>query len=306
MADLSVTLSGLDLRNPVIPASGCFGYGREFAALYDLNILGSICVKGTTLHPRDGNLNPRLAETPCGMLNAIGLQNPGIDRVIDTELPRLALSFHSPIILNISGFSAEEYALCCEKASQAPQVGLVELNISCPNVKGGGLAFGTDPRSAAAVTAAARKALPGKPLYVKLSPNVTDIVGMALACRDAGADGLSLINTLTGMRLDLKTRRPLLANGVGGLSGPAVLPVALRMVYEVYRATRMPLMGMGGVSCARDVVEMMLAGATAVQIGSENLRDPLACPRIIEDLPRVMESLGIDRLSDITGGAHAN
>ena len=304
MVDLSVDLCGLKLDNPVIPASGCFGYGKEFAEFYDINILGSFSFKGTTLHPRFGNPTPRIAETPAGMLNAVGLQNPGLDPVIAHELPDMQAYFRKPVIANVSGFSIEEYAETCRKLDEQPQVGLLEVNISCPNVHGGGMAFGTSPDAAAAVTKAV-KAVTKKPVFIKLSPNVTDIVSIAKACQDAGADGLSLINTLLGMRVDLKTRKPILANTMGGLSGPAVLPIALRMVYQVYKAVKIPLMGMGGVSTARDVIEMMLCGATAVQIGAANLVNPYACKEIIEQLPAEMEKLGISSLQEIIGGAHS-
>jgi dihydroorotate dehydrogenase (NAD+) catalytic subunit len=304
MVNLSVDLCGLHLDNPVIPASGCFGYGREFAEYYDINCLGSFSFKGTTLSPRFGNPTPRIAETPQGMLNAVGLQNPGVEHVIAHELPEMKNYFHKPVIANVSGFSIDEYVKTCEMLDEQEQVGLIEVNISCPNVHGGGMAFGTSADSAAAVTRAVKAAVK-KPVFIKLSPNVTDIASIAKACEDAGADGLSLINTLLGLRLDLRTRKPILANTMGGLSGPAVLPVALRMVYQVYKAVRIPIMGMGGVSCARDVIEMMLCGSTAVQIGAANLTDPLACKKIIEQLPAEMEKLGIASLKEIIGGAHA-
>jgi dihydroorotate dehydrogenase (NAD+) catalytic subunit len=300
MADTKVNLSGLVLDNPVIPASGTFGYGREFAEFYDINILGSFSFKGTTREPRFGNPTPRIAETPAGMLNSVGLQNPGVEAVIGEELPRLREIFHKPVIANVSGFSVEEYRECCQLLDKEDQVGLLEVNISCPNVRHGGMAFGTSPENAAAVTRAVKE-VTHKPVYIKLSPNVTDIVAVAKACEEAGADGLSLINTLLGMRIDLKTGRPILANVMGGLSGPAIFPVALRMVYQVAGAVSIPVMGMGGVSTARDVVEMMMAGATAVQVGAANLRDPFVCKKIIEDLPRVMEELGIQSLSSIIG-----
>ncbi len=303
MVNLSVDLCGLHLSNPVIPASGCFGYGKEFAEYYDINILGSFSFKGTTLHPRFGNPTPRIAETPAGMLNAVGLQNPGVDHVISHELPEMKAYFHKPVIANVSGFSLEEYVETCRRLDGEDQVGILEVNISCPNVHGGGMAFGTCPESAAAVTRAVRAATK-KPVFIKLSPNVTDIVSIAKACQDAGADGLSLINTLLGMRVDLKTKKPVLANTMGGLSGPALLPIALRMVYQVYKAVNIPLMGMGGVTTARDVIEMMLCGATAVQIGAANLVNPFACKEIIDQLPAEMEKLGISSLSDIIGGAH--
>jgi len=302
--NLSVNLCGLRLDNPVIPASGCFGYGKEFSEFYDIDMLGSFSFKGTTLSPRFGNPTPRIAETPNGMLNAVGLQNPGMEHVIAHELPEMKAYFHKPVIANVSGFSIEEYVKTCELLDAQEQVGLLEVNISCPNVHGGGMAFGTSAQSAAAVTKAV-KAVTKKPVFVKLSPNVTDIVSIAKACEDAGADGLSLINTLLGMRIDLKTRKPILANTMGGLSGPAVFPVALRMVYQVYRAVKIPLMGMGGVSSARDVIEMMLAGATAVQVGAANLVNPFACKEIIEQLPGEMEKLGISSLEEIIGMAGA-
>ena len=299
--DLSVKLSGLHLDNPVIPASGTFGFGWEFKDFYDINILGSFSFKGTTLEPRFGNDTPRIAECPEGMLNAVGLQNPGIEAVISQELPRLKTFFHKPVIANISGFSIEEYAKCCEMIDKEEQVGLIEVNVSCPNVRHGGMSFGTDPAMAAAVTKAV-KAVTTKPVYIKLSPNVTDIVSIAKACEEAGADGISLINTLLGMRIDIRTGKPILANVMGGFSGPAIFPVALRMVYQVARAVSVPVIGMGGVSTARDVLEMMMAGATAVQVGAANLRDPYACKEIIEQLPLEMERLGIEKLSDIIGG----
>lgn len=303
MVDTRVTLSGRTLDNPVIPASGTFGYGKEFATYYDINMLGTFSFKGTTLEPRLGNAQPRIAETPCGMLNAVGLQNPGAAHVIAHELPEMKAYFHKMVIANISGFSLDEYVEVARMMDAQAQVGLLEINISCPNVHGGGMAFGTNAQSAAAVTRAVKDAVK-KPVYVKLSPNVTDIADIARACRDAGADGLSLINTLLGMRISLKTRKPLLANGTGGLSGPAVFPVAVRMVYDAYKATGLPIMGMGGVQTASDVLEMMLAGATAVQVGAANLTNPYACKEIIEDLPREMEKHGITKLSDIIGGAH--
>ena len=302
--NLSVNLCGLRLDNPVIPASGCFGYGKEFSEFYDIDMLGSFSFKGTTLSPRFGNPTPRIAETPNGMLNAVGLQNPGVEHVIAHELPEMKAYFHKPVIANVSGFSIEEYVKTCQLLDAQEQVGILEVNVSCPNVHGGGMAFGTSAESAAAVTKAV-KAVTKKPVFVKLSPNVNDIVSIAKACEDAGADGLSLINTLLGMRIDLKTRRPILANTMGGLSGPAVFPVALRMVYQVYRAVKIPLMGMGGVSSARDVIEMMLAGATAVQVGAANLVNPFACKEIIEQLPGEMEKLGISSLEEIIGMAGA-
>ncbi len=304
MVDLSVSLCGVALRNPVVPASGTFGFGREFAPLFDLDVLGSISTKGTTREPRFGNPLPRIAETPSGMLNAVGLQNPGIDAVLADELPWLADHFHGPVIANVGGFSLEEYADNARRLAEAPNVGVLEINISCPNLHCGGRNFGSTPEGAAAVTAAVRKAT-GKPVFMKLSPNVSDIGAVARACADAGADGLCLINTLLGMRIDPRTRRPLLANRTGGLSGPAVFPVAVRMVYEAYAATRLPILGCGGVSTAEDVCEMMLAGAAAVEVGAANLRDPFACPKIIADLPAVCERMGVSRIADLTGQAHA-
>ena len=303
MVDLRVDLSGIGLDNPVIPASGTFGYGQEFAALYDINCLGTFSFKGTTQAPRFGNPTPRIAETPSGMLNAVGLQNPGVEQVIAQELPRLRRVFHKPVMANVSGFSVEEYAETCALLDKEDQVGWLEVNISCPNVHGGGMSFGADPSAAAEVTRAV-KAVTTKPVYMKLSPNVTDIAAIAKACEDAGADGVSLINTLLAMRIDLKRRKPLLANRTGGLSGPAVFPVAVRMVYQVYEAVSIPIIGMGGVSSAEDVIELMLAGASAVEVGAANLTDPFAARDIIEDLPRVMEQYGIDTLSEIIGGAH--
>lgn len=302
MADTSVTLSGLALSNPVIPASGTFGYGAEFAELYDLNLLGSIAVKGTTLNARPGNPLPRIAECPSGMLNSVGLQNPGLESVCSRELPNLAEIFHKPVLANISGFSVEEYVKCARAVSAQQNVGILEVNVSCPNVSGG-VSFGTNPRAAAQVTAAV-KAVTSKPVYVKLSPNVADIAEIAKACEQAGADGLSLINSVYGMRIDLRTRKPILARKSGGLSGPAVFPIAVRMVYEVYEAVGIPIIGIGGISSAEDVLEMMLAGASAVEIGAANLRDPFACPKIIQALPGVMERYGVRRLRDATGGAH--
>ncbi len=298
MGRLSVNLCGIELDNPIIPASGTFGYGYEFAELYDINVLGSFSCKGTTLQPRFGNKTPRIAEAPSGMLNSVGLQNPGVDAVISEELPKLAECFRKPMIANVSGFSIEEYAAVCEKLGKEPQVGWLEVNISCPNVHGGGMSFGTDPEMAAAVTKAV-KAVTNKPVIMKLSPNVTDITAVARACEDAGADGLSLINTLMAMRIDLRTRKPLLANVTGGLSGPAVFPVALRMVWQVTHAVSIPVIGMGGISCAEDVLEMMMAGAAAVEIGAANLTDPFVCPKIIAELPAVMDRYGINELRDL-------
>lgn len=303
MVSTKVSLCGIPLDNPVIPASGTFGFGYEFAELYDINCLGTFSFKGTTAEPRFGNPTPRIAETPSGMLNAVGLQNPGMDAVIASELPRLAKCFHKPVMANVSGFSEEEYVRVCEKFDEVETVGWIEVNISCPNVHGGGMSFGTSPEAAGNITAAVRR-VTKKPLIIKLSPNVTDIVSIAQACEAAGADGISLINTLMGMRIDLRRRRPLLANGTGGLSGPAVFPVALRMVYQVYEAVEIPVIGMGGVSSAQDVVEMMLAGATAVEVGAANLVNPYACRDIIADLPRVMEAYQIENLSDVIGAAH--
>lgn len=303
MVNTNVTLSGLTLDNPVIPASGTFGFGYEFAELYDINILGSLSFKGTTLESRFGNPPPRIAECTGGLINSVGLQNPGIDKVISQELPKLRTCFTKPFIANISGFSIEEYTTCCARIDKEEGVGIIEVNVSCPNVHNGGMAFGTSPESAAAVTRAV-KAVTTKPVYIKLSPNVTDIAEIAKACEEAGADGISLINTLLGMRIDLKTRKPVVANRMGGFSGSAIFPVALRMVYQVYEAVKIPIIGMGGVSNARDVLEMMLAGATAVQVGAANLVNPFACKTIIEDLPREMEALGIQDLTTIIGGAH--
>ena len=303
MVNTSVTLCGLPLDNPVIPASGTFGYGYEFAELYDINCLGTFSFKGTTASPRPGNAQPRIAEAPGGMLNAVGLQNPGVDAVIAHELPRLARVFHKPVMANVSGFSIDEYVSVCRKLDACEQVGWLEVNISCPNVHGGGMSFGTDPKAAAAVTAAVKAAVK-KPVIVKLSPNVTSIADIARACEDAGADAVSLINTLMGMRLDLRTRRPLLANGTGGMSGPAIFPLAVRMVWQVYEAVSIPIIGMGGVSSAEDVLELMLAGATAVEVGAANLTQPFACRDIIRDLPRAMAAYGIHDLTEIIGGAH--
>lgn len=303
MVDTRVNLSGMELTNPVIPASGTFGFGYEFAELYDINILGTFSFKGTTKEPRFGNPTPRIAECTSGMINSVGLQNPGIDKVISEELPKLKKCFGKKVIANISGFSIDEYAYCCERIDKEEQVGIIEVNVSCPNVHNGGMSFGTEPESAAAVTKAV-KAVTTKPVYIKLSPNVTDIVSIAKACEDAGADGISLINTLMGMRIDLKKKKPVIANKMGGFSGSAIFPVAVRMVYQVYDAVKIPVIGMGGVSRAEDVIELMLAGATAVQVGAQNLVDPYACKDIIEDLPRVMEKYGITSLKDIIGGAH--
>lgn len=301
MGRLSVNLCGIELDNPVIPASGTFGYGYEFAEYYDINVLGTISFKGTTRVARFGNAAPRIAEAPSGLLNAVGLQNPGVDKVISDELPRLQKVFHKPVMANVSGFSVEEYAEVCRKLDAQEQVGWLEVNISCPNVHGGGMSFGTDPAQAAAVTKAV-KTVTKKPVIMKLSPNVTDITAIAKACEDAGADAVSLINTLLSMRIDLKTRKPVLANTTGGLSGPAVFPLAVRMVYQVAKAVSIPVVGLGGVSSAENVIEMMLAGATAVEVGAANLVDPCACRDIIAKLPAVMDNYHINTLQDIIGG----
>ena len=303
MVDTKVTLSGITLDNPIIPASGTFGYGYEFAELYDINCLGSFSFKGTTRDARFGNPTPRIAETPSGMINSVGLQNPGVDAVIAEELPKLKQCFNKPVIANIGGFSIEEYTSVAKKLDKEEQVGILEINISCPNVHNGGMSFGTSPEMAAKVTKAV-KDVTKKPVYIKLSPNVTDIVAIAKACEDAGADGISLINTLLGMRIDLKRRKPIIANKMGGFSGSAILPVALRMVYQVYDAVKIPIIGMGGVTTANDVIEMMLAGATGVQIGAANLVNPYICKEIIEELPTVMGKYGIKSLNEIIGGAH--
>ncbi len=300
MTDLSVTLGTLRLDNPIIPASGTFGFGAEFAELYDLDILGSISFKGTTREPRFGNPTPRIAECRSGMINSVGLQNPGIDAVIAEELPRLRERFHKPIIANISGFSIDEYAECCRRIDAEPQVEIIEVNVSCPNVHNGGMAFGTSPESAAKVTRAVKE-VTTKPVFIKLSPNVTDIVSIAKACEDAGADGLTLVNTMLGMRIDIARRRPVIANKIGGFSGAAIFPVALRMVWQAANACKIPIIGCGGIETAEDVVEMMMAGASAVQIGAANLRNPFVCKEIIEQLPATMERLDIERLSDIIG-----
>lgn len=298
--DTSVELCGVKLDNPVIPASGTFGFGREFAEFYDLDILGAISIKGTTREARFGNPTPRIAECTSGVINSVGLQNPGIDAVISHELPALREIFHKPIIANISGFSIEEYAECCAKIDKEKQVEIIEVNVSCPNVHNGGMSFGTSPESAAAVTRAVKR-VTTKPVFIKLSPNVTDIVSIAKSCEDAGADGICLINTLLGMRIDTMRRRPVIANKMGGFSGDAIFPVAVRMVYQVASACGIPVMGCGGVASASDVIEMMMAGATAVQVGAANLRNPYACKEIIEALPEEMARLGIERLSKITG-----
>lgn len=298
--DLSVNLGAVRLSNPVVPASGTFGFGLEMADAFDLNVLGGISMKGTTREARYGNPTPRIAEARCGMLNSVGLQNPGIEVLVREKVPALRKIYGGCIIANISGFSVDEYAYNCAMASECEGIDIVEVNVSCPNVHDGGMAFGTDPASAAAVTEAVKKAC-SKPVFVKLSPNVTDIVSIARACGDAGADGLTLVNTFLGMRIDIKTRRPVLANRVGGFSGPAIFPIALRMVWQVAHACKLPVMGCGGVASARDVVEMMMAGASAVQVGSENIRDPFACRRIIGELPDVMDELGINSLEEIIG-----
>lgn len=301
--NLCVDLCGTQLDNPVIPASGTFGYGYEFAELYDINLLGTFSFKGTTKDPRFGNPTPRIAECDRGIINAVGLQNPGVEKVKKEELPKLKKCFSKPVMANISGFSAEEYAYCVQMLEDEEQIGWFEINISCPNVKGGGMSLGTSEKAAAEVTAAVRK-VTKKPVILKLSPNVTDIAAIAKACESAGADGISLINTLFGMRIDLKTKKPVIANKMGGFSGAAIKPVALRMVYQVFEAVKIPVIGIGGVSSAEDVIEMMLAGATAVQIGAANLVDPYICRDIIRDLPQTMEKYGIDNLKDIIGGAH--
>ncbi|MBE6543029.1 MAG: dihydroorotate dehydrogenase [Ruminococcaceae bacterium] len=303
MVNLKVNLSGIELDNPIIPASGTFGFGYEFAELYDINVLGTFSFKGTTKDPRFGNPTPRIAECYSGMINAVGLQNPGVEKVISDELPKLAKCFDKKVMANVSGFSVEDYAYTCEKLDKCDQVGWLEVNVSCPNVHGGGMSFGTSPEAAAEVTRAV-KAVTTKPVYIKLSPNVTDIVSIAKACEEAGADGISLINTMLGMRIDLNKKKPVIANKMGGFSGPAIFPIAVRMVYQVYEAVKIPIIGMGGVSTAEDVIEMMLAGATAVEVGAANLVEPYACKNIIEDLPRVMEKYKINSLKEIIGGAH--
>ena len=301
--ELNVNLCGISLDNPVIPASGTFGYGYEYAELYDINCLGTFSFKGTTREPRFGNPTPRIAECEGGMINAVGLQNPGVEKVIAEELPKLKKCFHKPVMANVSGFSVEDYAYTCEKLDKEDQVGWLEVNVSCPNVHGGGMSFGTQPEAAAEVTRAV-KAVTHKPVIVKLSPNVTDIVSIAKACEDAGADGISLINTMLGMRINLNTRKPVIANKMGGFSGPAIFPVALRMVYQVSQAVKIPVVGMGGVSSAEDVIEMMLAGATAVEVGAANLVNPFACRDILRDLPETMKKYHIENLKEIIGGAH--
>ncbi|MBR6480035.1 MAG: dihydroorotate dehydrogenase [Clostridia bacterium] len=301
--ETKVNLCGIEIDNPVIPASGTFGYGYEFAELYDINCLGTFSFKGTTKEPRFGNPTPRIAECTAGLINAVGLQNPGVEAVINEEFPKLKKCFNKPVMANVSGFSVEEYAYTCEILDKEEQVGWLEVNVSCPNVHGGGMSFGTDPKCAAEVTNAV-KAVTTKPVIIKLSPNVTDIVEIAKACEEAGADGISLINTLLGMRIDLKTKKPVIANTMGGFSGPAIKPVALRMVYQCYEALSIPIIGIGGISSAEDIIEFMLAGATACEIGAQNLVEPYACKRIIDELPAVMEKYGIEDLSEIIGGAH--
>jgi len=303
MVSTKVKLGSVVLDNPVIPASGTFGFGYEFAEWYDINCLGAISVKGTTREPRYGNAAPRIAECPSGMLNAVGLQNPGIDAVLSKELPKLREVYSKPIIANISGFSKEEYVYCCGRADESEYTDIIEVNISCPNVHNGGMSFGTDPSCAYDITKAVKKVCT-KPVFIKLSPNVTDIGAVAAACEEAGADGISMINTLMGMRIDIAKRAPILGNVTGGLSGPAVLPVALRMIWQVYEKVKIPIIGMGGVSSARDVIEMMLAGAAAVQVGAANLKNPYICKEIIDELPKLMNTLGISELENITGGAH--
>ena len=303
MVSLKTNLCGIELDNPLIPASGTFGFGYEFAEIYDINVLGSFSFKGTTKEPRFGNPTPRIAECKKGLINSVGLQNPGVHKVLENELPKLKACFHKPVMANVSGFSVEEYVYTVKMLDSEPQIGWFEVNVSCPNVHGGGMSFGTSPEAAAEVVRACKE-VTNKPIIVKLSPNVTDIVAIAKACEAAGADGISLINTLLGMRIDLKSKKPVIANKMGGFSGPAIKPVAVRMVYQVYEAVNIPIVGGGGVESAEDVIEMMLAGACAVEVGAANLVDPLACPKIIEDLPRVMEKYGIKDLKDIIGGAH--
>ncbi len=303
MASIKTTLCGIELDNPVIPASGTFGFGYEFAELYDINILGTFSFKGTTKDPRFGNPTPRIAECTAGMINSVGLQNPGVDKVISAELPELRKVFGKKVMANVSGFSVDDYAYTCEKLDACDEVGWLEVNVSCPNVHGGGMSFGTSPEAAAQVTKAV-KAVTKKPVIIKLSPNVTDIAAIASACEQAGADGISLINTLLGMRINLNFKKPVIYNKMGGFSGPAVFPVAVRMVYQVFEAVSIPVVGLGGISCAEDVIEMMLAGACAVEVGTANLIDPFACKKIIEALPAAMDKYGIKNLEDIIGGAH--
>ncbi len=301
--DLSVSLSGVKLKNPVMAASGTYGFGDEFRDFYDINILGSFSLKGTTKEPRFGNPTPRIAECEMGLINSVGLQNPGVEAVVSEELPKLKKFYHGPVVANISGFSVDDYVFCTEMLDKEDRVSILEINISCPNVHGGGMSFGTDPKSAAEVAAAVKKAA-RKPVYIKLSPNVTDIVEIAKACEQAGADGISLINTLLGMRIDINKRAPVIYNKMGGFSGPAIFPVALRMVYQVAAAVKLPVIGIGGVATAENVVEMMMAGATAVQVGAENLRNPYACRDIIENLPKVLKRLGVSKITDIIGVAN--
>ncbi len=303
MTDTRVNLSGLELDNPIIPASGTFGYGHEFAELYDINILGSFSFKGTTVEPRFGNPTPRIAECTSGLINSVGFQNPGVEKVINEELPKLKKCFNKKVIANVYGFSPEEFAECCKRLDKQEQVGILEVNISCPNLHKGGANYGTDADSAYQITKFIKQSTT-KPVYVKLTPNVTDIINIAKACEEAGADGLSLINTLFGMRIDVAKRKPVIANKMGGFSGPAIFPVALRMVYQVYEAVKIPIIGIGGISSAKDVIEMMLAGASAVEVGSANLVDPYACKKIVEDLPKEMEKYNIQSLKSIIGGAH--
>ena len=303
MVNTKVNLLGIEIDNPIIPASGTYGFGYEFAELYDINILGSFSFKGTTKEPRFGNPTPRIAECSAGMINSVGLQNPGVEKVISEELPKLAKVFNKPVMANVSGFSVEEYAYTCEKINACEQVGWIEVNVSCPNVHNGGMSFGTEPAAVEKVVKAV-KAVTTKPIIIKLSPNVTDIVSIAKAAESAGADGISLINTLLGMRIDIKRRQPVIANKMGGFSGSAIFPVAVRMVYQVYDAVKIPIIGMGGVSSAKDVIEMMMAGATAVQVGAANLVDPFACKTIIEDLPIELEKLNVKDINEIIGGAH--
>ena len=303
MVNTKVNLLGIEINNPIIPASGTYGFGYEFADLYDINILGTFSFKGTTKEPRFGNPTPRIAECNAGMINSVGLQNPGVDKVISEELPKLAKVFNKPVMANVSGFSVEEYAYTCEKINACDQVGWIEVNVSCPNVHNGGMSFGTEPAAVEKVVKAV-KAVTTKPIIIKLSPNVTDIVSIAKAAESAGADGISLINTLLGMRIDIKRRQPVIANKMGGFSGSAIFPVAVRMVYQVYDAVKIPIIGMGGVSTAKDVIELMMAGATAVQVGAANLVDPYACKTIVEDLPNELAKLNVKDINEIIGGAH--
>ena len=303
MVNLSVDLCGVKLDNPIVPASGTFGFGYEFNDIYDINILGAISIKGTTKEPRFGNPLPRIAECSSGLINSIGLQNPGIDAVIEKEIPKLRTVYRKPIISNISGFSVDEYVECCSKVDKVDDVAIIEVNVSCPNVHNGGMSFGTDPKNVEAVTREVKK-VTTKPVFVKLTPNVTDIVSIAKAAEEGGADGISLINTSQGLRVNLNTRRPVIANKIGGFSGRAIFPIALKMVYQVYDAVKLPIMGIGGVATAEDVLEMMMAGATAVQVGAENLVNPYACRDIIRDLPKVMTKYKINDLNDIIGEAH--